>query len=406
MNVLVINCGSSSLKYQLINMSNGVAMASGLVERIGEAMGRVKHKKAPGTDQELETSRELPVPDHGVAMQQTVELLTSPEFGVIKNVSEIAAVGHRIVQGADLFTAPVVVDDSVVEGIRTVAPLAPLHNYGHIIGIESARAIFTGTPQVTVFDTAFHQTMPPEAFTYALPYDYYTELKIRRYGFHGTSHKYVAKAAAQFLGKGKDEANLITLHLGNGCSMAAVKNGKCIDTSMGLTPLAGVMMGTRCGDIDPAIIAFLADQKGLTAREIDHIMNKESGLKGICGSGDMRDVHAARAKGDARAQLAFDIFCYRVRHYLGAYYLLLNPVDALVFTAGIGENDTDVRREVCAGLEHMGIAIDVAANAKRAPGIRDLTGAGSKIKILVVPTNEELEIAEQTVEVLQGKGLL
>lgn len=401
MNVLVINCGSSSLKYQLFDMATGTALAAGLVERIGEETGKVKHKKAPDSDDEKSTSRELPVPDHGVAMTQAVDLLTSPDFGVIKSVSEIGAIGHRIVQGADLYSTPVKVDDSVVAGIRSVAPLAPLHNPGHVIGIEAARKIFGDTPQVTVFDTAFHQTMPAEAYIYPLPYEYYEDLKVRRYGFHGTSHKYVSRTAAEFMGKDPSATNVITMHLGNGCSMDAVKGGKCIDTSMGLTPLAGLMMGTRCGDIDPAIIAFVADQKGLTAREIDHVMNKESGLKGVCGKNDMRDIHDAVAAGDQKAKLALDMFVYRIRHYLGAYFLQLGgKVDALVFTAGIGENDDIVREAVCADLEAMGIKLDKAANAGRKGENCVISTADSQVKILVIPTNEELEIATQTMATL------
>jgi acetate kinase len=352
MNVLVINSGSSSIKYQLLDMANGSVLATGLVERIGEGTGRIKHKNAPDSAHETESVRELPIPDHKTGMQLAAELLTEPGKGVVKNTSDIDAVGHRIVHGGEYFSEPALVDDSVVEKIREVSPLAPLHNPGHIVGIEESRKLFPGIPQVVVFDTAFHQTMPSEAYIYALPYEYYSELKVRRYGFHGTSHRFVAKETAKLLGKPLSECNIITLHLGNGCSMAAVRGGKCVDTSMGLTPLAGLMMGTRCGDIDPAILAYLASQKGLSINEMDQVMNKQSGLKGVCGSNDMRDVHAMREKGDARAQLAFDMFCYRIKHYIGAYYAVLGRVDALAFTAGIGENDEHVRAK-CLSLIHI-----------------------------------------------------
>ncbi|WP_027366744.1 acetate kinase [Desulfocurvibacter africanus] len=402
MNVLVINSGSSSIKYQLLDMANGSVLATGLVERIGEGTGRIKHKNAPDSAHETESVRELPIPDHKTGMQLAAELLTEPGKGVVKDTSDIDAVGHRIVHGGEYFSEPALVDDSVVEKIREVSPLAPLHNPGHIVGIEESRKLFPGIPQVVVFDTAFHQTMPSEAYIYALPYEYYSELKVRRYGFHGTSHRFVAKETAKLLGKPLSECNIITLHLGNGCSMAAVRGGKCVDTSMGLTPLAGLMMGTRCGDIDPAILAYLASQKGLSVMDLDQVMNKQSGLKGVCGSNDMRDVHAMREKGDARAQLAFDMFCYRIKHYIGAYYAVLGRVDALAFTAGIGENDEHVRAKCCEGLEPLGIAIDSAVNLKRAKGARDLTKSGGRVKVFVVPTNEELEIATQVMDVIKA----
>ncbi|EMG36716.1 acetate kinase [Desulfocurvibacter africanus PCS] len=402
MNVLVINSGSSSIKYQLLDMANGSVLATGLVERIGEGTGKIKHKNAPDSAHETESVRELPIPDHKAGMQLAAELLTEPGKGVVKDTSDIDAVGHRIVHGGEYFSEPALVDDSVVEKIREVSPLAPLHNPGHIVGIEESRKLFPGIPQVVVFDTAFHQTMPSEAYIYALPYEYYSELKVRRYGFHGTSHRFVAKETAKLLGKPLSECNIITLHLGNGCSMAAVRGGKCVDTSMGLTPLAGLMMGTRCGDIDPAILAYLASQKGLSIQDMDQVMNKQSGLKGVCGSNDMRDVHAMREKGDARAQLAFDMFCYRIKHYIGAYYAVLGRVDALAFTAGIGENDEHVRAKCCEGLEPLGIAIDSAVNLKRAKGARDLSQSGGRVKVFVVPTNEELEIATQVMDVIKA----
>jgi len=404
MNILVINSGSSSIKYQLLDMASGSVLATGLVERIGEALGKIRHKNEPDGPRETEITRELPIKDHKAGMRLAVDMLTATDTGAIRDTSGIDAVGHRVVQGAAYFSAPTLVDDSVIEKIREVAPLAPLHNPGHIVGIEESRKLFPGIPQVVVFDTAFHQTMPPEAYVYALPYEYYSELKVRRYGFHGTSHSFVAKEAAKILGKPLAECNSITLHLGNGCSMAAVRGGKCVDTSMGMTPLAGLMMGTRCGDIDPAILPYLAKQKGLSIQEMDQVMNKQSGLKGMCGCNDMRDVHAAREKGDPRAQLAFDMFCYRIRHYIGAYYAVLGRVDALVFTAGIGENDEHVRARCCQDLESLGIELDAQANAKRAKGARDLSAPGGRVRVLVVPTNEELEIATQVMEIIENGG--
>jgi len=400
MKIFVVNSGSSSLKYQLLDMEGGAVMATGLVERIGDAMGKVSQKNWPGSDRETEVEREVAFPDHRAAMHTVVELVTGADTGVISSAAEIDAIGHRVVQGGETLFKSTLIDDDVVEKIRENCHLSPLHNPANLVGIEVARELFAGVPQVAVFDTEFHQTMPAEAFMYPIPYHLYEELRIRRYGFHGTSHRYVAQQAAAMLGKAEDEVNLVTLHLGNGCSMAAVRGGKCIDTSMGLTPLAGVMMGTRSGDIDPAIIPFLMKEKGLNMGEIDDILNKQSGLKGICGMNDMRDIHAAAQKGDKKAALAVDMFVYRIKKYIGAYYAVTGPLDALVFTAGIGENDEVVRARVCANLEHLGICIDAARNAGRKKVATAIHADGSKVAILVIPTNEELAIAKATVSVL------
>ncbi len=402
MKVLVINCGSSSFKYQLLDMPAGVALCSGLVERIGDAMGSLTHKVLTGDD-EKKYSFEQPFPDHTAGMYAVVKLLTDKEKGVIKDLSEITAVGHRAVQGGERFQKACIVGEAEKTAIQELASLAPLHNPANLQGIKVAQVLFPDAPSVAVFDTEFHSTMPPKSFMYAIPYELYEEKRIRRYGFHGTSHRYVSQEAAKFLGKNIDEFNCVTCHLGNGCSMAAVKNGKCLDTSMGMTPLAGLVMGTRSGDIDPALHAFLADTKGMGIQEIDAMLNKQSGLKGLCGVNDMRDIHSARAKGDKKAQLAFDVFCHRIRSYLGSYYAILGRVDAVIFTAGIGENDDAMRAEVCKELDHMGISLDLELNAKRMPGVRNISRKESRVPVLVVPTNEELAIAQSTLAVLNGK---
>ncbi|OIQ50502.1 Acetate kinase [Pseudodesulfovibrio hydrargyri] len=396
MKILVINCGSSSLKYQLRDMNNETVMATGLVERIGGEIGRIAHTSRPDGDSPAKRVDELPIADHTEALKLMTDRLLD---GVIDSLGEIDAIGHRVVQGGESFSHPVLVDDAVVETIRANIPLAPLHE-SNTIGIEQARKLFGDVPNVTVFDTEFHLTMPPHAYMYPLPMELYDDLKIRKYGFHGTSHKFVSRAAAEHLGKKPEEVNLITLHLGNGCSMDAVEKGKCVDTTMGLTPLAGLMMGSRCGDIDPAIVPFLAKNKSLSLDEIDALMNHQSGLLGICGMNDMRDVHQAREQGDENAQLAFEMFAYRAKKTVGSFLAVLGTVDALVFTAGVGENDDHLRAKVCEGLAPLGIHIDTEKNAVREPGIREIHAAGSPVKILIVPTNEELEIARSTMAVV------
>ena len=319
-------------------------------------------------------------------------------------MTEIDGIGHRIVHGGESFSAPTLVDDAVIEGIKAQIPLAPLHNPGGLAGIETALRLLPGVPNVAVFDTAFHQTMPSEAYRYAIPKELYTELKIRRYGFHGTSHFYVAKQCAKLLGKPFEQTSCVTVHLGNGCSMAAVKNGKCIDTSMGLTPLAGLVMGTRSGDVDPALHAFLADNKGLTIREIDSILNKRSGLKGMCGFNDMRDIHDRVAEGDHDAELALKVFCRRVTQYIGQYMAVLGGTDAICFTAGIGENDPVVRQLSCASLAAIGAVIDAERNMSAPRGqVTEISTPKSPVKIFILPTNEELEIASQTLDVLASR---
>jgi acetate kinase len=402
MKILVINTGSSSIKYQLFDMTQKAVMVAGLVERIGEESGLLKFKKYPGTDREREIHHEGVFPDHADGLKMVINLLVHPDEGVISDTSEIQGIGHRVVHGGETFQASTVVNEAVLNALKENIPLAPLHNPANIRGIETATDLFPGVPQVAVFDTAFHQTIPPEAFMYAVPYELYTQMRLRRYGFHGTSHRYVAHEAAKMLGKEPEQANLITIHLGNGGSITAVQAGKSVDTSMGLTPLAGIIMGTRCGDIDPAIPKFLADNKGMGIDEIDHMLNHESGLKGICGDNDMRDIHQKAEAGDERAALAVRMFAYRIRLYIGAYMAVLGRTDALVFTAGIGENDPLARAMSCRGLEDLGVVLDSAKNGAKDRGARFISADGSKTAILVVPTNEELEIARQTMTVLDG----
>jgi len=399
MKILVINSGSSSIKYQLLNMDNDTVLASGVIECIGLEQGILTHKKLPDSSEAMKIVVEQPIPDHAVGMHLAVDALTHPVHGVIKDASEIDGVGHRIVHGGEKFTTPLIVDKTVTDGILEVAPLAPLHNYAHLTGIEVAQSFFK-CPHVTVFDTAFHQTMPAEAYQYAIPYEIYEELHVRRYGFHGTSHKYVSKRTAEILGKPAEDLNMITVHLGNGSSLSAVRGGKCVDTSMGLTPLAGVIMGTRCGDIDPAIMKFVAEKKGMTVQQIDEMLTKRSGLHGICGMSDMRDIHAAAEKGDERAKLANDMLCHTVRRFIGAYWAELGHVDAIVFTAGIGENDDVVRAGSLKGMEPMGVVLDAEANSKRAGEWMRISAPESKVDVLVVRTNEELEIARETLKLI------
>lgn len=406
MKVLVLNCGSSSFKYQLIEMGTRTVMCSGLVERIGEAMGNLTHKSNPGMDTEQKFSEERPFPDHTAGMTRVMALLTDAELGVIANLEEICACGHRVVQGGEIFPKSCKVGPKELEGISDLAPLAPLHNLAHVEGIEVVMKLLPHAPSVAVFDTEFHATMAPHVFLYPLPYELYERYRVRRYGAHGTSHRYVAHQAARFLGRSNEGFNVITCHLGNGSSVTAVRDGLCVDTSMGMTPLAGVMMGTRCGDIDPAIHDYLGRQTGLNLAEINSTLNRRSGLKGVCGMGDMRDVHTARAKGDEKAQLAFDMLCHTIRKYVGAYYVLLGRVDALVFTAGIGENDDMTRAGVCANLEGLGISIDPEKNKQRSGEARNISPEGTRVPVLVIPTNEEMAIAESTVRVLRGEDQL
>lgn len=403
MKIFVLNAGSSSCKYQLFDMDTKNVLCSGIVERIGEKIGKLTHKIAPDTPNEEKISIDKPFATHTIAMQNVIEMLLDKVKGVIKDKSEINAIGHRLLHGGEEITSPVLVDERVKQIIRKCFRLGPLHNPANLMGVEVAESLLPGIPNVGVFDTEFGMSMPQEAYMYALPYEYYDELRIRRYGFHGTSHKYVTKTTAEFLGKPLNQLNSINMHLGNGSSMTAVKNGLCIDTSMGLTPLEGLIMGTRCGSIDPAIVPFIMEEKNLTTSEIDSILNKKSGLLGICGINDMRDLHAKRLAGDAKAKLAFDMLVRSIRKTLGAYFFLLDAkVDAIVFTAGIGENDEHCRAAICSNLGNLGIKIDLQANDIRKSGARSLSLPNSDVQILIIPTNEELQIAETTVEVLKG----
>jgi acetate kinase len=394
MKILVLNSGSSSIKYQLFRSDDWVAIASGLVARIGEAEGELNLNWLDGAGNPQSSQETLPIPTHQEGIDHIVSGLRAS--GALADVSELAAIGHRVVHGGPNFKHPVIVDDAVQSEIESVVPLAPLHNPGHLAGIAVARRLFPSVPSVVVFDTAFHQTMPAAAYRYAIPEFLYTEHRIRRYGFHGTSHYYVAKRAAHLLGKPLEQCNLITLHLGNGASASAIRAGQCVDTSMGLTPLEGLVMGTRCGDIDPAVPIYLCKNLGLDADGLDHLLNRQSGLLGICGVNDMREIDQLATAGNERAELAIAITAHRLKKYIGAYYAELGRVDSIVFTGGIGENSVDIRQLACAGLERLGITLDEEANAARAAGERCISRSDSEVRVLVIPTNEELEIAQQS----------
>jgi len=397
MKVLVVNCGSSSLKYQLVDMTNENVMAKGQFEKIGAEDAIFTHKRPEG--EKLE--RVAPVLNHKEALKILLDILVDAEYGVIKSMEEIDAVGHRVVHGAEKFADSVLIDDDVMKALHDCIKFAPLHNPANIEGIEACKAIMPNIPQVAVFDTAFHQTMPETAFLYGLPYAAYTELGIRRYGFHGTSHKYVTERCAELMGKNVEDINIITCHLGNGSSVSAIKGGKSIDTSMGFTPLSGLIMGTRCGDIDPAIISYIMDAWNLTLRDVNDLMNKESGVLGISGvSNDFRVIEDAAKEGNERAQLALDMFHRKVRSRVGAYATTMGRVDAVVFTAGIGENGIDNRAEVCNGLEAIGAKLDLEANKVRGEE-KEISTPDSKVKIFVIPTNEEIVIARDTMRLAQ-----
>jgi acetate kinase len=392
---LVFNTGSSTIKYGLLDVAGGRVLASGLVERIGERGSRLVHR-SDGSAHELAG----PVPDPEAGFRLVVDA-----FGRTGGLpADLAVVGHRVVHGGDRFRGPTLVDDEVLDTIRALAPLAPLHNPANARGIEVARRLYPQVPQVAVFDTAFHRTIPPRAARYALPRELADRYGIRRYGFHGTSHAYVSRAAAEHLGRPPEELALVTLHLGNGASAAAVAGGRCIDTSMGLTPLEGLVMGTRCGDIDPAVVFHLHREAGLDLDTIEDILTRRSGLLGLAGAGDLREVHRRADAGDADAREAVEIFCYRVRSYLGAYAVALARVDAVVFTAGIGENDARVRAGVCAGLEGFGIELDPGRNEAPLRGRRTISTDRSRVAVLVVPTDEEWEIAREAADLVAGAG--
>lgn len=398
MRLLVLNSGSSSVKYRLFDLSGPRAIASGEAERIGERGGRFLHRVPGERSAAREESRDFP--DHGAALAHIFTTLEAPPLAA--GPATLAGIGHRVVHGGETFRAPALVNEAVIQAIRDTVPLAPLHNPANLLGIEVAREQCPELPQVVVFDTAFHQTLPPVAYHYAIPHRYYTEDGIRRYGFHGTSHAYVAREAARLLERPPETLNLITLHLGNGASVAALRAGRSVDTSMGMTPLEGLVMGTRSGDLDPSIVPHLQRTRGMSAAEVDAMLNEDSGLKGIAGRNDMRELHRAAEGGDARARLAIEVFCYRVKKYIGAYLAVLGRVDAIVFTGGIGEHDAAVRSESCAGLDALGIRVDARRNAASADGPRAIHAAGSPVHVLVVPTDEELEIARQAAECIEG----
>lgn len=398
MKILVLNSGSSSVKYQLINMETEEVLAKGIVERIGIPGSRLKHKKG-----DKEVIVEKPISNHNEAISLIINYLLHEEHGVIKDVKEISAVGHRVVHGGEKFTSSVLITDEVVKMIEECIPLAPLHNPANLAGIKAAGSILPGVPQVAVFDTAFHQTMPRYSYLYALPYELYEKYRIRRYGFHGTSHRYVSSRAAEILGRKLEELKIVTAHLGNGASMAAVCHGKSVDTSMGYTPLEGLYMGTRCGNLDPAIPLALQRILKITHEEVDTLLNRKSGMLGVTGiSSDMRDIEEAAEKGDERAKLALQMYAYIIKKYVGAYAAAMGGIDALVFTAGVGENSWIIREMVCEGLEFLGIKLD----KKKNDGLRSreeiISTPDSKVAVLVIPTNEELVIARDTKEIVES----
>ena len=398
MNILVINCGSSSLKFQLINSESEQCIAKGICERIGIDGSMITYAPAGGEKEKTVT----PMPDHTEAIRLVLEALVNPHTGVVKSLDEIGAVGHRIVHGGEKFAQSTLITDEVIAGIEECNDLAPLHNPANLIGINACKKLMSSTPMVGVFDTAFHQTMPEEAYMYGLPYEYYQKYRIRRYGFHGTSHSYVSRRAAGVLGKKYEDLKMIVCHLGNGASVSAVKNGKCVDTSMGLTPLEGLIMGTRCGDIDPAIVEFLAHKEGKNIDEIMAVLNKKSGVLGLSDnlSSDFRDLEAGYERGDENAVRALKTFSYRVAKYIGAYAAAMNGVDVICFTAGVGENTPLVRTMVCDYLGYLGIRLDEEANRKRGEDVA-ITVPGSATTVMAIPTNEELAIARETARLVK-----
>lgn len=401
MKILIINSGSSSIKYKLMDMNEELSLAEGFLERIGEPDGKIVHHSFPGTSRAVTKQTETAIADHAHGMEWILSLLTDSASGVIESRTSISAVGHRVVQGGEHFQVPTLIDDAVIESIRASIPLAPLHNPGALSGIVTSLKMLPEARQVAVFDTAFHQTIPPEAFRYAVPNHLYVKAGIRRFGFHGTSHQYITRVAAQRLGIPVDKINLISLHLGNGSSITAVSKGKSVDTSMGMTPLEGVIMGTRSGSIDPAVIAYLVDNLEMTLEEVMRMLTQESGLKGLCGYNDVRDIHGAVAKGDDKARLALDMLIYSYRKYVGAYFAVLGRVDCLVFTAGIGENDAVIREKVCHNLKHFGIELDPALNTGLSNPVEIISAPSSRVKVMVVSTDEELEIARQARELIE-----
>ena len=400
MKVLVINCGSSSLKYQVLDMDGENLLAKGLVERIGMDGSVITHTKIGSEDK---WKNEVPMPTHKEAIEQVLNAIVDPEHGVLKDMSELGAVGHRVVHGGERYANSVLIDEEVLTHLDELSELAPLHNPANILGIRACQKLMPNTPMVAVFDTAFHQTMPAESYIYALPYEYYEKYGVRRYGFHGTSHKYVADRAAKMINVSLDDMKLITCHLGNGASVSAIKRGKCIDTSMGFTPLEGLVMGTRCGDIDPSITTYISEKEHLSAEEMNEIMNKKSGVLGISGiSSDFRDIEAAAEEGNERAQLALKVFAHKVRAYIGAFIAEMNGLDALVFTAGVGENDIAMRDIICNDLGNLGIKLDLVKNKIRGKECI-ISRSDSPVTIMLIPTNEELMIARDTVDIVENR---
>lgn len=401
MNIFVVNSGSSSIKYQLFKMPQENPICTGLVERIGLENSIITHKVYIGGEEKV-VKRVLDLVDHEAGLHEVAHLLTEPEIGVIQNPAEINAVGHRVVHGGESFASTTIITKEVKEEIKKLFSLAPLHNPANYLGIEVAEKIFTQAKQVAVFDTAFHQTMPERAYRYAIPQNLYTDMGIRAYGFHGTSHKYVTEQTLQYLDN--KDAKIITIHLGNGCSMAAVDGGRCVDTSMGFGPLSGLVMGTRSGDIDPSVIFHMVNQLGYSLDQVSTLLNKHSGMHGLTGFSDMRDILKCIDEGDQNAKLAYDLYAYRIKKYIGAYAAALNGLDAIVFTAGVGENDSNIRELVCADMDFLGIKINKETNNVRAKGIREINTEDARVKVLVVPTNEELEIVKLCFELLTEKA--
>ena len=400
MKILVINCGSSSLKYQLINMEDESVICKGICERIGIEGSFIKHEANDG-----KWTVEVPFPTHTEAFAKVVEMMTTGEGKVINDVKEVSAIGHRVAHGAESFKESTLVDDEVIAEIGRLGAIAPLHNPAHVLGLNSAKAVFgADVPNVVVFDTVFHATMPRKAYMYAVPYEWYEEHKVRRYGFHGTSHKFVSLTAAEFLGKKPEELKIVTCHLGNGSSIAAVDGGKVVDTSMGFSPLAGLLMGTRSGDVDPSVVTFIAEKTGMNGTEMSQFLNKKGGFLGVSGvSSDCRDLEIAAGEGNDRAALTLEMLVYQIQKFIGSYTAAMNGLDCIVFTGGIGENSASTRAKVCEGLGWFGVEIDAEQNAKRGLAVNDITGANGKVKVLVVQTNEELMIARDTKRVAFGE---
>jgi acetate kinase len=401
MNIFIINSGSSSIKYQLFKMPNTKPICTGLVERIGLENSVITHKLLNG-DEEKIIRKTMDLVDHEAGLQQVAQLLTDKEVGVIQDPQEIEAVGHRVVHGGEAFASTTLITKEVKAEIKKLFSLAPLHNPANYLGIEVAEKIFTKALQIAVFDTAFHQTMPPVAYRYAIPQSFYSERGIRAYGFHGTSHKYVTAKTQEYLKN--EKAKIITIHLGNGCSMAAVNAGVSIDTSMGFGPLNGLIMGTRSGDIDPSIIFHLVNQLGYSLDQVNNLLNKQSGMLGLTGFSDMRDILKAIAAGNEQAELAYDMYAYRIKKYIGSYAAVLNGLDAIVFTAGVGENDCAIRQMICSAMDFLGIKLDEEKNKVRSASLREINTDDASVKILVVPTNEELEIVEQCFELIEKQA--